>query len=162
MELRCRWRGGMDIITCGKWNPQVAQRELQASVFWMVVVPNAEGDVDGISCQERGLLETLSHVPAQCIEGNLRAEINSCGSCLRLGERRRPIATPDPRAIGIATRRREDGGRREFGNGFCTLPRPELQLHVLLPQDSRRCDELHSLCGEDGLGIGHPIRLQQL
>jgi hypothetical protein len=30
----------------------------------MIVLSDAEGDIDGIASQKRGLLQTLSHMPA--------------------------------------------------------------------------------------------------
>jgi hypothetical protein len=49
---------------------EVAERKLEAAVFRMVVVSDGKGDIDGIACQERGLLEALGHVPAEGVEGD--------------------------------------------------------------------------------------------
>ena len=56
---------------------KIAQGQLQAAVFGMIVVADGKGDIDGVAGQERGLLHTLGHMPAQGVEGDLTAKISS-------------------------------------------------------------------------------------
>lgn len=67
----------MGATICGSGNVQILQRELQSPVLGMVVVSDAEGDVDRVARQEWRLLKTLRHVPAQGVKGDLRAEVSS-------------------------------------------------------------------------------------
>ncbi len=52
---------------------EVAQRKLQASILWMVVMSDAEGDVERISGEKFRSLQALCHVPAESVKGNVAA-----------------------------------------------------------------------------------------
>src|ERR1700685_3332572 len=51
--------------------PKITEGEFQATVFGMIVVTDSESHIDRIAGQERRLLQTLGHVPAQSVEGDL-------------------------------------------------------------------------------------------
>src|SRR5258708_3590255 len=56
---------------------KVAQRKFQATVFGVIVVSDGESDIDRIAGQERRLLHTLGHVPAEGVERDLSSKISS-------------------------------------------------------------------------------------
>ena len=60
---------------CASGCVEIAKRKLQAAVLRMVVVSDAERDIDVISGQQRRFLKAFGHVSAESIEGNLRSEI---------------------------------------------------------------------------------------
>ena len=63
----------------------------------------------------------------------------------------------------MTTRSRHDGGGRKFLRIRCYrgLASPELQLCVLVFEDSRRCNHLHAARGKYRLGVSHAVRFQQ-
>ena len=85
---------------------KIAQGKLQAAVVGMVVVADGEGDVDGVSNEERGLLQALGHVPGQSVEDDGASPSGAGILPLRIGItvvlRRSQIAFWDRGAIGMA------------------------------------------------------------
>ena len=67
----------MATTICGNRRSEVSQRKLQSAVLGMIVVANAECEIDRISCQKRAWLETFGHVPAESIEDNLASQVSS-------------------------------------------------------------------------------------
>src|SRR5271166_1746841 len=51
---------------------QIPQRQFQPAVLGMVVVTDGEGDIDGVSGQERRLLQAFGHVPAEGVENGAK------------------------------------------------------------------------------------------
>src|SRR4029077_3319303 len=49
---------------------EVSQREFQAAIFGVIVIVEAERDVESIAREQTSLLTTLRHVPTQGIEGD--------------------------------------------------------------------------------------------
>ena len=72
----------MAITTYGRQSLEVAQRKLEASVFWVIIVADGESDVDGITCKKLMLLHSFRHVPAEGIEGDSGSEVSSHFSVL--------------------------------------------------------------------------------
>src|SRR5580704_16059924 len=151
----------MVITICGRRQTKVPQGELQTSVFGMVVVSDAESDVDGITRQKWNLLNPLCHVPTQSVERDLRAEIISDLIVVTFGYRSCSVTTTDRCSVWMTPRRCQNRRGGEFRLLYCEtrLPRSQLQLDVLFFEDPRRRDELHSAGREGRLGVAHPIWL---
>src|SRR5207248_11102741 len=86
---------------------KIAQGEFEATVFGMVVVADAEGDVEGIASEKFRDLEAFGHVPAQGVEANVATPLVSSQFSILSGERCMlgggiTCCTADFCAVGVA------------------------------------------------------------
>src|ERR1700722_9025656 len=127
---------------------EIPQRQFQAAVFGMIVVADGECDVDRIACQKRCLMHSFRHVPAQGVEGNFSSQFSVVSSQLNgarvaFVDRCGSFPAPDDGTVGMAACSRQNCGCGEFLDFTrCRIvsdcARPELQLDVLVFQNSRR------------------------
>ena len=67
----------MAITTFGRRSFEVAQGELKAAVFGVIVVADGKSDVDAVACKKLILLRSVGHVTTQRIKSNPRSKISS-------------------------------------------------------------------------------------
>ena len=67
----------MAITTFGRRSFEVAQGELKAAVFGVIVVADGKSDVDAVACKKLIVLHSFRHVPAEGIERNPGSKVSS-------------------------------------------------------------------------------------